>query len=93
MQCCPDVAHEEYQHASKALDEAKSLVERRVREMFKPLRDEVSRFIGENIEKEDVNTLWKRRVEDEGTDQKREEFSKELLDEVYSRLEEFNSQL
>ena len=69
------------------------MVERRVREMFKPLRDEVSRFIGENIEKEDVNTLWKRRVEDEGTDQKREEFSKELLDEVYSRLEEFNSQL
>ena len=53
-------------------------IERRVSEMFKPLRDEVSRFIDENIERENVNALWKRRVEDEGIDRKIEELCKEL---------------
>ena len=36
-------------------------IERWVSEMFKPLRGEVSRFIDENIERENVNALWKRR--------------------------------
>lgn len=53
-------------------------IERRVSEMFKPLRAEMSRFIDENIERENVNALWKRRVKDEGIDRKIEELCKEL---------------
>lgn len=68
-------------------------IQRRVSEMFKPLRGEVSCFIDENIERENVNALWKRRVEDEGIDRKIEELYKELSDEVRSRLEEFSRQL
>lgn len=61
--------------------------------MFQPLRDEVSRFIDENIEREDDNALWKRRIKDEGIDRKIEELCKALSDEVRSRLEEFSRQL
>jgi len=61
--------------------------------MFKPLCGEVSHFIDENIEREKVNALWKRRVEDEGIDRRTQEFCKELSDEVRSRREEFSRQL
>lgn len=49
--------------------------------------------IDENIERENVNALWKRRVKDEGIDRKAQEFCEELFDEVRSRLEEFSRQL
>ena len=62
-------------------------------ELLRPLRDSVSSFVDENIERKDVNSRWKKRVEDVGVDRWMINFQQQLLDEVRARLGEFNREV
>ena len=69
------------------------LIEGRASEVLRPLRDSVSAFIDENIERDDIEARWDRRVELEGIDQQMADFRKQLLDEIREHLEEFNREV
>ena len=70
-------------------------IERRVSEIYRPLRDSVSAFIDKNLEKPDVEARWERHVksEKEKIEKKIGEFCGELRDKVQEHLQEFNKQL
>ncbi len=70
-------------------------IERRVSEIYRPLRDSVSTFIDDKLEESDVEALWKRHVElEEGEIEKKiGEFCGELRYKVQEHLQEFNKQL
>ena len=68
-------------------------IQHRASELLRPLRDSVSSFVDENIERQDVDSRWKRRVEDVGVDHWMSNIQQQLLDEVRARLEEFNREI
>lgn len=68
-------------------------IEHHVSEVLGPLRNSVSTFIDENIEREDVETRWTRKVKSVNISEKTENFRKQILDEVREHLEAFNQQV
>ena len=74
------------------IDGVDERIERRVSEMLKWLRSSVSAFIDENIEREDIDSLWESRVRSEKIGEKMDEFQKTLCEEIRRDLEEFNRQ-
>ena len=62
-------------------------------EVLRPLRDSVSVFIDENIERADVEARWKRRMESMKIGKKMEDFQKQLHNEVREHLEEFQREV
>ena len=74
------------------IDGVDKRIERRVSGMWEPLRSSVSAFIDENIEREDIESRWERRVRSEKIDEKVGEFQKTLCEEIRQHLEEFNRQ-
>ena len=62
-------------------------------EVLRPLRDSVSVFVDENIERADVEARWKRQMESMEIDKKMEDFQKQLLNEVREHLEEFQREV
>ncbi|GIV04404.1 MAG: hypothetical protein KatS3mg015_3234 [Fimbriimonadales bacterium] len=61
--------------------------------LFRPLRTSVSSFVDDNLESSDVRQRWRRRVDAVGIDSWMSTIQQQLLDEVYSRLEEFNREI
>lgn len=55
------------------------LIEDRASEVLRPLRDSVSAFIDENIERDNIEARWDRRVELEEINQQMADFRKQLL--------------
>ena len=70
-------------------------INRRISEIYRPLRDSVSTFIDENLEKPDVEALWERHVESEKEkiEKKIGELCGELRNKVQEHLQGFNKQL
>ena len=62
-------------------------------EVLRPLRDSVSVFVDENIERADVEARWKRQMESMKLDEKVEDFQKQLHNEVREHLEEFQREV
>ena len=67
-------------------------INRRISEIYRPLRDSVSTFIDDNLEKPDVEARWKRDAESEKEKIKKKirELCDDLRDEVQEHLREFN---
>ena len=68
-------------------------IEHHTSEVLRPLRNKVSTFIDENIEREDVETRWMSTMKGMNIDGKMENFQKQIVDEVRERLEAFNRQV
>ena len=70
-------------------------INRRISEIYRPLRDSVSTFIDDNLEKPDVEALWERHVESEKEkiEKKIGELCGELRNKVQEHLQGFNKQL
>ncbi len=68
-------------------------IETQAANLLRPLRYSVASFVEENIERQDVNVLWKRRVEDEGIDRQIGRFQERILDEVREILQGFNQEM
>ena len=68
-------------------------IEHRASDLLRPLRDSVSSFVDENIERRDVGSRWKKRVEDVGVDSWMSNIQQQLVDDVRARLEEFNREV
>ncbi len=62
-------------------------------EVLRPLRDSVSVFVDENIERADVEARWKKQMESMKLDEKVEDFQKQLQNEVREHLEEFQREV
>ena len=62
-------------------------------EVLRPLRNSVSVFVDENIERADVEVRWKRQMESMKINEKIENFQKQLHDEVREHLEEFHREV
>ncbi|MCY4304131.1 MAG: 50S ribosome-binding GTPase [Aestuariivita sp.] len=65
-------------------------IEYQTKDILSPLARQISSFVDENIEKPDVSSRWRKRVEDVGLDRWVRDFSQQLHNEVMSHLEEFN---
>jgi gas vesicle protein len=66
---------------------------RRINVRLRTLRDSVSSFVDENIERKDVDACWKRKVELVGIDEEMSNFRQQLSDEIQGRLEEFKREM
>ena len=68
-------------------------IEHHVSKVLRPLRDSVSTFVDENIERSDVEARWRSKVESLNIDGKMDNFGKQIEDEIQGHLEEFNRQV
>ena len=70
-------------------------INRRISEIYRPLRDSVSTFIDDKLEEPDVEARWKRHVESEKEkiEKKIGELCGELRNKVQEHLQGFNKQL
>lgn len=68
-------------------------IEHHVSEVLRPLRDSVSTFVDENIERADVEARWTSKVKSLNIDGKMDNFGKQIKDEIQGHLEEFNRQV
>lgn len=68
-------------------------IEHLASDLVRPLRDSVSSFVDENLERKDVGARWKCRIEAVGIDRWMSGLQEQLLDEVRGRLEEFNREV
>ena len=75
------------------IDTTNERIEYHASEVLRSLRDSVYTFIDENIEREDVEIRWTRKVESVNIGKKMESFQKQLLDEVRGHLDTFNQQV
>ena len=75
------------------IDSTNERIEYHSSEVMRPLRNSVSTFIDENIEREDVEIRWTKKVNSVNIGKKTESFQKQLLDEVRGHLDTFNQQV
>ena len=62
-------------------------------EVLRLLRNKVSTFIDENIERADVATRWTKTMKGMSIDKKMDNFQKQIVDEVREHLDKFNRQV
>ena len=75
------------------IDSTNERIEYHASEVLRSLRDSVSTFTDENIEREDVEIRWTKKVESVNIGKKMESFQKQVLDEARGHLDRFNQQV
>lgn len=88
---------DKFTELNSRLDDYIGTVDKRIQsgtnQLLRPIRSSVSGFVDENIERDDVGTCWKHKVEEVEIGQWLENLQQQLLDEVRGHLEEFNREV
>jgi GTPase Era involved in 16S rRNA processing len=64
-----------------------------VRGWIDQLRDQIPSFVQDNVEREDIEERWKKKVKRVGIERKAEKLQQNLMERCRARLEEFGSEL
>ena len=73
--------------------DARADVARKVKTKLAPLRSSVSAFVDDNIQREDIGSRWKRRVEQLGLDDWQRQVQQDVVRDLVLSLEEFADDL